>query len=147
MYNWKNVFHNYLIVAPICVVCGLIVACTIVPAYNFLGIIREWGQLPLASDQLSSETKYFILYSFVGYSFLLAVYLTCLRDRIWLILGLYIILSPTWFFSLFAGFFTDTKGIWYRGILNGVCWISLPLWHWLLTINIVQRLPQKKILK
>ena len=147
MYNWKNILHNYLVVALACVMCGLIVAYTMLPVYVSLGVIREWGQVPPASDQLSLESIHFLFYSLVGYGFLLGVYLTCLRERIWLTLCLYIVLCPTWFFSLFAAFLTDTKGIWYRGILNGLCWISLPVWQWLFAVEVTRRLPQKKILE
>lgn len=147
MYNWKNVVRNYLVVAPVCAICGAVIASTILPIYIWLDVIHEWGLRPPRSDKLSTKNIHFLFYSLVGCGFLLGLYLTCLRNEIGLSLFLYIALCPTWFFSLFAGFLTDTKGIWYRGGLNGLCWLSLPIWHWLLAVAMVRRIPQREILK
>lgn len=147
MVDWKRIVATYALTAVICVACGAIVAFAVVPFYIWLDVIHNWGMMPPPNDALGAEDMKLVFSILLGSSFVMAVGFTLARDQPLLALLVGVLFCPLGWGSLFAVFLTDDKGIWYRGLFNGIAFLSLPVLQWLFACNIIISLRQKKILR
>ena len=145
--NGTRIVATYALLAAICVACGALVAFVVVPFYIHLDMIHNFGLALLPTDALGAQDIIPFFSVLLGSSFVMAVCFTAARDQPLLALLVSLLFCPFSILSPLIIFLTDDKGIWYRGLLNAIAFLSLPVLQWLLACNIVISLRQKKILR
>jgi len=139
-------FKESLAFAPLCAICGVITALALVPLFIQLDVIRNAGPTPLLFNRLKTEDVSWISWFMFWHGLIImGPVLICYQESSWRLVGFSAITNPLGLASPVIALMTDYEIHWYQCVLNGLVWLSLPIFHCLISTWLLQALRQRKI--
>jgi hypothetical protein len=140
-------FKNCLVFAPLCAICGFITAFLSVSLFIQLDVIRNVGMTPLLFNRLKAEDIFGICWFLFWHGLIImGPVLVCYQEPNWRLVGFSAITNPLGLASPIIALMTVYEVHWYQCVLNGLAWLSLPIFHCLLSIWLLRILKQRKVL-
>ena len=138
----------YLIFAPVCSLCGGIVAYTLMPLYIAVDVVRFVGLGPHSTNHLSFADVVDLGWILMIFGlFLFGPLLYAMRKEIPRNSLIFFVFAGQWPLpTVLIMYLTDTGGVWYRGLLNGLASLSFLIAHWALSSGVLRLLQKRGIL-